>query len=302
METINKEFEKFKCFNFKKVNYKGLDYLTLEPITFNYNIFKNKPINKFELEIAPFIKLYLKLLNNFDRDVRTIFKEEKFFLDEKNKKVNVIVRHFKNIRSSAKKTNIDFNLPIEKGYYLSYYLISDLIYEIIQRITILQNLNYEAKPYLRSKKTILEVANSFEIFQITSKLSEIENLKISEWLGISQNRIIHNDTFYSLNILNDNFCFDNVIKPKAKDDFEKWYKTFCIDDPEIDKLDVILYFKLMNKKGYFIIELDIEQLHKVTIDRTKRQISFNYFKNNGRRKFEDWLDGKPNVPIFKSSN
>lgn len=96
--------------------------------------------------------------------------------------------------------------------------------------------------------------------------------------------------------------FDAVIRPEAKEYFEYWYNRFCIDDPETDKLEAILFFKLMNIRGYFIKEFKIEQLHQITIDRTNRPVSINYFKNNGRNKFEDWLYGKPEIPKFRENS
>lgn len=55
----------------------------------------------------------------------------------------------------------------------------------------------------------------------------------------------------------------------------------------------------MNNKNYFIEKFEILQLHQITLDRTRRKISLNYFKSNGRKLFENWLYGKPETPIYR---
>jgi len=299
MEAVNKEFDKIRCFIFKKVNYQDVNYLALEALSIDHQVFLNSPIHKFEKEIEPSINHYLNLLEGLYEQVRLIFViENKYFLDEKEIKRNLVNNRFIDIRRIAVKLKFDFKIMSNDGY-ISYYLITDILYEIEQRLELLKNLKLQAKPYLQFNNEVVENVIDFELFDATNGLREIEKISISSWLNISLNRRRSQEITTVIHVSDNNIYFDDAIKPEAKEEFEKWYDRFCIDEPSTDKIEIVLFFKLMNKLGYFQHEYNLHDLYLLTIDRSKRKIAFNTFKNNGRKKFEDWMDGKPEIPIFR---
>ena len=302
---VNKEFEKFKCFNFQKVKHENEEYLALEGFSINEQDIFNNPIHRFEVEIEPFIEHYSKLLGAFNSKIYNIYvKEEKFLFDTRFNKVNLIHKHFKNISRIAEHLKIVIIIPTYDGYNLSYYLINDLLYEITERISFLDKLKLHYKPYLKFNNE-----NEYKLdlsgFATTVKLRTLESLSVTEWTRISLNRTMRHEPSYSDNLCDDTVSFQDAIKPEAKDDFEKLYQIFCIDEPDTKVSDIVLFFKIMKTKGYFKNKLEsgkrinTDMFHQIVLDKTKRDIAYNTFRNNGKAQFENYLFEKPNIPKFK---
>lgn len=307
MEIINKEFGKLTSFNFKTTNYKGIKYLVLEPFLINDEIILNKPIYTFESKIEPLINYFINYLDTFYKDVKEIYtKDDKYFWDENNNKINTICKHIKHIKRLASQLKIELNFPQLDEYKLSFYLITDLLFEIEQRIEFLNNLKIKAKPYLQDNKEGYTHIICFDIFDTNNSLRNIEDISISEWCSISLNRGIPQESFFSNPSNQDNILFDDIIIPEAREEFEKWYERFCIDEPNTNYIDIVLFFKIMKKKGYFKNKLNsgkklnLDILYQVTLDKTKLDIAYNTFKNNGTAQFENYLFGKPEIPIFRN--
>lgn len=301
------EIEALKEFNISTVKFNNKEFIKLHPYCGNILDLFTLPISEFESNIerelihikSLFIYLFNKIAETYHKQFLKLQKKESN-LDNLKEWVFLEIRHW------TEQLLFQFNIQTKNFGDISLYFIEDFLDELFGRIEEINDLFSLIKPY--------QPINDLPLitFSLDEELiAELEGFGYSEWVNIFRTPVDKKDLIES-NIINlkttsndknnlsiiKNITFEEAIKPEAKDEFERWYRIFCIDEPDTNKLDVILFFKLMNNKGYFTEEFDIPLLHQITIDRTKRKISFNYFKNNGRRKFEDWSDGKPNVPIF----
>lgn len=300
METVDKEFGKLKNFDFKKVEYKGCNYLALEPFSISFNPLLNKPINRYVFEIEPFIIHHKKLLETFyDLVKKTYVEDQKYFIDSNDKKRSLVSGAFTEIKSIANRLQLIFSIPNRDKFYLSYYLITDLLHEIEQRLSLLSDLELRYKPYLFFNKDIVTYVYSTEVYETTTKLDEIELINIADWFLITLNRGTHPKlpTNESSSMMIDEL--DDVLRPEAKVLFEKLYMKFCLEDLDRDLLDIVLFFKAIYKRNYFSRKLSTEDLYLIARNKTNREISYNYFKNRGAKELEIWLEDKPEIPEFK---
>lgn len=298
----------FKQFEISTTRFKDKSYVQVFPCSENILDLAFEPISVFEINYEKELQHLRSLYIYFYNFLSKVINEQ--LLKVENQEITLYdcnSRIYHEILYFIEQHNLELKCNTKNFGEITLYFISDFLEEIEGRIDDIDILFEQVKPYNN-----IEKASLVENILSESKIYELEGFTYADWIDIYLTPT-HSDDLIQSNIIplnhtkdyNTNFpiirniTFNEAIKPDAKEEFEKWYERFCIDEPSTDKIEAVLFFKLMNRKGYFIRELKIKELFQVTIDRTNRKISLNYFKNNGRKKFEDWTDGKPEVPKFK---
>lgn len=309
---VNMDLNFLKQFEFATVKYNDIEYLKLGSYSEDLLSLSQLHINDFEAiyagELLHLKSIFVQCFNSYTKcynDIINEFNNCSVSFEELKRKL------FIEMTFLIDQNQLFYNFRTNNVGKLTFHFFNDFLDELYKRIEEIDDVFSIIKPY--------QQRNDIDLFDNDFSLEEIENLENLSWLewnNICRQAVNPNDLKDS-NIIDlsppilsisrnklsieTKITFNEAIRPEAEEEFEKWYMRFCIDDPETDKLEAILFFKLMNNRGYFIKEFSIEQLHQITIDRTNRRISVNYFKNNGRKKFENWLDGKPDVSRFREN-
>ncbi|MCT1529958.1 hypothetical protein M3B46_03060 [Sphingobacterium daejeonense] len=306
---VNMDLNFLKHFEFATVRFNDIEYLKLSSYSNDLLTLSQLHINEFEAiyerELLHLKSIFIRCFNSFAKSYNDIiieFNNCTISFEELKRRL------FIEMTFTIDQNQLFYNFITKNIGIKTLYLFDDFLDELYKRIEEINDVYSVIKPYQQiTDNDLSDTDTSIE------QIEGLENLTSLDWHKINFIDVNPNDlkdsNIIKLNplkpsnsqnkfIIESKITFDEAIRPEAQEEFEKWYKRFCIDEPETDKLEAILFFKLMNIRGYFIKEFNIEQLHQITIDRTNRQISINYFKNNGRKKFEDWLDGKPIIPTF----
>ena len=306
---VNMDLNFLKHFEFATVRFNDIEYVKLSSYSNDLLTLSQLHINEFEAiyerELLHLKSIFIRCFNSFAKSYNDIiieFNNCTISFEELKRRL------FIEMTFTIDQNQLFYNFITKNIGIKTLYLFDDFLDELYKRIEEINDVYSVIKPYQQiTDNDLSDTDTSIE------QIEGLENLTSLDWHKINFIDVNPNDlkdsNIIKLNplkpsnsqnkfIIESKITFDEAIRPEAQEEFEKWYKRFCIDEPETDKLEAILFFKLMNIRGYFIKEFNIEQLHQITIDRTNRQISINYFKNNGRKKFEDWLDGKPIIPTF----
>jgi len=307
---VNIELKSLKQFEFATVSLNGVDYLKL----YSY---PDQLSELTEISVVEFEDKYQKQLLHFKSLLTHCYKQYiKVVIDVASKVNNRTLTFdsckdilYREMIGIMDQCQLEHKIITNKVGIYSLNLFQDFIEEILRRIEEIENFFSILKPY-----TIMDEVNPSDFSSLEDHLKQ--EIDPHDWNEILLQSVDENDII-TTNIISlkprlllqnkssketYKVRYEQAIRPEAKEDFEKFYYQFCIDEPQTENLEIILFFKLMNKQGYFIQEFNTQQLFEITIDRTRKEIAYNYFKNNGRKKFEDWLDGKPLVPIFKSNS
>ncbi|GEM_PF-5358356 len=308
---VNMDLNFLKHFEFATVRFNDIEYLKLSSYSNDLLTLSQLHINEFEAiyerELLHLKSIFIRCFNSFAKSYNDIiieFNNCTISFEELKRKL------FIEMTFTIDQNQLFYNFITKNIGIKTLYLFEDFLDELHKRIEEINDVYSVIKPYQQiTDNDLSDTDTSIE------EIEGLEDLVSLDWHKINFIDVNPNDLKDS-NIIKFNplkgsnnqkiftidskITFEEAIRLEAKEVFEYWYNRFCIDDPETEKLEAILFFKLMNIRGYFIKEFKIEQLYQITIDRTNRPVSINYFKNNGRKKFEDWLDGKPEIPRFRS--
>lgn len=313
---INLDLNFLKQFEFATVKYNGQEYLKIYNYPDQLSEMTQIPIldfeTKLERELIHLKSTFIHCFNLFVREAHNVIigiNRGIIPLEEGKDKL------FQEMKNILDENNLEFILITNQVGEFTFFLFEDFFQELLRRIEEIDNLFSIIKPYINTNYNDLIDFNLLEEeFEKLNILTPIDwrNIvcKPLDQDDIIQSNIIHLNTihrhFTHTSSIDNNITFEEAIKPEAREEFEKWYNIFCMDEPDTNYIDIVLFFKIMKKKGYFKNKLNsgkkliLDILYQVTLDKTKRDIAYNTFKNNGTAQFENYLFGKPEIPIFRN--
>ncbi|MFD1770652.1 hypothetical protein [Sphingobacterium suaedae] len=305
---VNMDLNFLKQFEFATVKYNDQDYLKIysypDQLSEMTQISLLEFENKYERELIHIRLILSHSFNLFVSEAINILsniENDKIIIEKAKDKLFILAT------SIMDQNQLGYEFITNQVGNFTFLFFQSLIQELLRRIEEIENLFSIIKPYLKVEEHKLIAYES-----LVNEMDKLESISLNDWKNILLTPVNEIDLIetnvISINRVQDNILntsntlkklsFEDAIRIEAKEDFEHWYKRFCINEPTTEKIDVVLFFKLMNKLGYFRQEYNIHDLYLLTIDRTKIKIAFNTFKNNGRKKFENWMDGKPQIPTF----
>lgn len=306
---VNMDLNFLKHFEFATVRFNDIEYLKLSSYSNDLLTLSQLHINEFEAiyerELLHLKSIFIRCFNSFAKSYNDIiieFNNCTISFEELKRKL------FIEMTFTIDQNQLSYNFITKNIGLETLYLFNDFLDELYRRIEEINDVYSVIKPYQQiTDYDLLDTDMSIE------QIEGLENLASLDWHKINFIDVNPNDlkdsNIVKLNplkpsnsqnkfIIESKITFDEAIRPEAQEEFEYWYSRFCIDEPSTEKIDIVLFFKLMNKKSYFKEELNHPLLFQIMLDKTNRKIAFNTFKNNGRKKFEDWTDGKPEIPKF----
>jgi hypothetical protein len=312
---INLDINFLKQFEFATVKYNGQEYLKIYNYPDQLSEMTQIPISEFEIKLEREL-IHLKLtfkhcFNLFVRETNNVITSINKGIIPLEKGKDKLFQDMKNILD---ENNLEFILITNQVGEYTFFLFEDFFQELLRRIEEIDNLFSIIKPYQNTNDN-----NLIDCSLLEEEIDKLNILTPIDWRNIVckpldqddiiQSNIIHLNTshaqFTHTSSNDTNITFEEAIKPEAREEFEKWYNIFCMDEPDTKVIDIILFFKIMKRKGYFYDKLktgekiNIDSFHQVALDKTKRNIAYNTFKNNGASLFEDYLFGKPIIPKFE---
>lgn len=306
---VNVDLGFLKQFEFATVKYNDQDFLKIYSYPDQLSEMTQISLldfeNKYERELIHIKSILRHSFNLFVSEAIVVLsnvESGKMTIEKAKDKLFILAS------STMDENQLEYEFITNKVGDFTFLFFQSFFQELLRRIEEIENLFSIIKPYLDKEEYKLIAHESLE-----NEMDKLESISPNDWKNILLTPVNEIDLIESNvismkrvrdNILNTStttlktLTFEDAIRIGAREDFEHWYQRFCINEPTTDKIDVVLFFKLMNKLGYFRQEYNIHNLYQLTIDKTKLKIAFNTFKNNGRKKFEDWMDGKPQIPTF----
>ena len=303
---VNMDLNFLKHFEFATVRFNDIEYLKISSYSNDLLTLSQLHINEFEeiyeRELLHLKSIFIRCFNSFAKSYNDIiieFNNCTISFEELKRKL------FIEMTFTIDQNQLFYNFITKNIGIKTLYLFDDFLDELYKRIEEINDVYSVIKPYQQiTDNDLSDTDTSIEQIEGLENLTSIDwhkinfidvnpnDLKDSNIIKLNASKQSNNQKIFTID---SKITFEQAIRPDVEEEFEYWYNRYCIDEPSTEKIDIVLFFKLMNKKGFFKEELNHQLLFQVMLHKTNRNIAFNTFKNNGRKKFEDWMDGKPEI-------